>query len=170
LVRRLELDRLACSASSICRAHGSCVAAVNSGHHVANTEPSLSQAPCVLIVDHDEDTREMYRVVLDAQGFRVLGAHGPMEALSAVAECVPDVIVAEVSIPQAEAIDLLVRFQTSPLTAGIPVIVLTGWTDAPTHERAARAGAAAILTKPCLPEALVSAIARVLEGTRGVES
>jgi two-component system cell cycle response regulator DivK len=124
----------------------------------------------VLIVDHDPDTREMYRVVLNARGFRVLDAHGATEALSAVAECVPDVIVAEVSIPQAEALDLLVRFRTEPRTAGIPVIVLTGWTDAPTHERATRAGAAAIVTKPCLPEALVMTIARVLGGTEGIGS
>ena len=125
---------------------------------------------CVLLVDDDPDTREMYRVVLTARGYRVLSAAGSVEALSQLAQCLPDVIVAEVSIPQGDAIDLIRRFRAEPRTARIPVIVLTAWTDAPTYERIRKAGAAAVEIKPCLPEALALRICKVIDESKEVPS
>ena len=112
----------------------------------------------------------MYGLVLAARGFRVLEAEGAADALSHLAACLPDIIVAEVSIPQADAIDLLLRLRAEPRTSRIPVIVLTAWTDLATRERATGAGASAVMIKPCLPDALAQMIWRVLDNVKGMQS
>src|SRR5262249_36775295 len=80
------------------------------------------------------------------------------EALSiAVAEPL-DAIVLDVLMPGMDGWEVCRRVKNDPRTSGVPVIMLTSLDRDETNERAQRAGAAAVLTKPCPVERLALAI------------
>jgi len=109
---------------------------------------------CVLLVDDDPDTREMYALALTTSQFEVIQAADGQTALAAAAEFLPDVVVTDLSGPNLDGFELLEWLNARPETARISPIVLTGWTDERTRARALAADAQFIL-KPCLPETLV---------------
>jgi two-component system, cell cycle response regulator DivK len=130
-----------------------------------NCGTAASLSVSVLIVDDSADTREMYECALASAGFRVLHADNGADGLSRAAEALPDVIVTDLSIPRIDGFELLARIQTDPGTQRIPVIVLSGRTDADASQRAIEAGAAAFLLKPCSPESLVDEVRRALSAS-----
>jgi two-component system, cell cycle response regulator DivK len=125
----------------------------------------LAQPPrnkfCVLLVDDDPDTREMYAVALTASQFEVMEAADGPTALGAASEFLPDVVVTDLSGPNLDGFELLEWFRARPETARVRAIILTGWTDETTRARAVAADAEFLL-KPCLPQTLVLQVFRAL--------
>jgi DNA-binding response OmpR family regulator len=117
---------------------------------------------CVLLVDGDARTREMYAIALTAAGFVVLHAGDGVEALRCASKSRPDVIATDVQIPGMDGMTLMSCLQGDVRTAGIPVIVVTA-----TREVASRVGTAvrpaAFLTKPCPPGVLVAEVSRLID-------
>jgi len=68
--------------------------------------------------------------------------------------------VTDLAIPAIDGFELLTRVRTNPRTERIPVIVLSGWADGATSQRAIAAGAVAFLTKPCSPDSLIAEVRR----------
>ncbi len=131
------------------------------------TAPKLlrpaDQTCLALLVDRDPDTRKMYAESLRLSGFtRIDEADDGRDALAKALERHPDVIVTETRLPGINGFDLctLVRRDTS--TSLIPIIFVTGDPLETDLKRARRAGADAVLTKPCLPEVLLGEIRRLL--------
>ena len=120
----------------------------------------------VLLVDDSADTREMYELVLSLEGFRVTHAEDGAAALDRLFAALPDVVVADVSIPNIDGIELLGRIRHDPRTAAIPVIVMSGWADPIVRRRATVAGATSFLLKPFSPDALVAEIQRTVATRR----
>jgi two-component system cell cycle response regulator DivK len=118
----------------------------------------LAQPPrnrfCVLLVDDDPDTREMYAMALKLSQFEVIEAADGHSALAAASEFLPDVVVTDLSGPNLDGFELLEWLRAHPETARIRALVLTGWADETTRGRALAAGAEFLL-KPCLPETLL---------------
>jgi len=82
----------------------------------------------ILIVDDDQRFRHAARALLEAQGFEVVGeAQDGQEGLAAAAELHPEVVLLDVSLPDADGLDLAERFGTKD---GAPQIVLTSTRDA----------------------------------------
>jgi len=121
----------------------------------------------VLIVEDYQDTREMYARYLRFSGFEVREARNGAEALRKAAGEHPDVIVMDLALPRMDGWEATRRLKAEPATRGIPVIALTGHAHADREQEARKAGCDAFLTKPCLPDALVKEIHRVLGGRRG---
>lgn len=118
----------------------------------------------ILIVDDTADTREMYSLYFRANGFTVLTADDGEAGLNAAATQRPDVIVMDVSMPRMDGITAIRRLKADQRSRSIPVILLTGYPERAIREGGLEAGAAAFLTKPCLPEDLEANVRRVLEG------
>ena len=121
-----------------------------------------AQLPAALLIDDHDDTREMYRLALSDAGFRVFEAGNGLDGAVCASDALPDVIVTELAMPCLDGFELIARLHHDVRTTEIPVIVLSAWADAITRERARTSGAAAFLLKPCLPDALLSAIDRTL--------
>jgi DNA-binding NarL/FixJ family response regulator len=82
----------------------------------------------ILIVDDDQRFRHAARALLEAQGFEVVGeAQDGKEALAASADLDPEVVLLDVSLPDADGLELAERFATKD---GAPQIVLTSTRDA----------------------------------------
>ena len=119
-------------------------------------------APLVLLVDDAEDNREVYAQFLQFAGFRVEFAVDGVEAIEKAASLRPDVIVMDLSLPRMDGWEATRRIKSDPGTRDIPVIALTGHAVSESKRKAQEVGCAGYLTKPCLPDVLVSEIRRLV--------
>jgi CheY-like chemotaxis protein len=115
----------------------------------------------ILLVDDHADTRAMYGTFLERAGFVVAEARDGREALDKATSAPPDVIVTDLSLPVMDGFELCDRLRRQSRTAGVPVVALTGLTEPETVQRAQSLGVASVLTKPCMPDALVAEVERV---------
>jgi two-component system phosphate regulon response regulator PhoB len=105
----------------------------------------------ILVVDDDEDTRELYVATFEATGFKVRAAASIADALVVLRETTPDVLVADYSLPDGTGSALL-----DLCAAARPrlCVLVTGF-----HEREVTAGGFdLVLTKPVDFRTLVEAV------------
>jgi two-component system cell cycle response regulator DivK len=116
----------------------------------------------VLIVDDDEDSREMYSLALSRMGFQTCAAANAVDAFAKACAVRPDAIVSDFRLPGLSGVDLarLLRGDTRTQDAGI--IVLTGYTAEGARQQATQAGCDRFLIKPCAPEALANELQDLL--------
>lgn len=129
----------------------------------ASTFSPDSTAPFVLVVEDYQDAREMYVEYLKFSGFRVAEARNGLEALERAQTLLPDIILMDLALPRMDGWEATRRLKADTRTKDIPVVALTGHALAGHAEGARQAGCDAFVTKPCLPDALVAEINRVLE-------
>jgi len=128
------------------------------------TEP---KRPLVLVVEDYQDAREMYAAYLQFAGFRVAEATNGLEAIEQSLELRPDIILMDLALPKVDGWEATRRLKEDERTRHIPIVALTGHALAGHAEGARQAGCDAFVTKPCLPDALVAEIRRML-AARGV--
>lgn len=109
-------------------------------------EPGAAHREVVLAED-SLATREVLRVLLEEQGFRVRLAADGEEALARLRERAPDVLVTDVNMPRRDGLSLTRAVRADPALAGLPVILLTSQDDDATRAAGAQAGADAHLVK-----------------------
>lgn len=122
--------------------------------------------PLVLLVDDDDDTREMYTLNLAMTRIRTEGARNAEEAWRQIEAKIPDLVVTDVMLPRSSGLELCRRIKQDERTSRIPVIALTGRTVDHDTMVAVAAGCESVLTKPCPPDELRREIQRVLRRTR----
>jgi two-component system, cell cycle response regulator DivK len=120
------------------------------------------EAPLVLLVEDDRDTREMYSEYLSYSGLRVAEAPSGFRALDCVREQTPDVVVTDIAMPGMDGLELSRRLRAEPPMRDVPIIAVSGH---PTP-RARDAGCNLMLEKPCTPDELLHAIEDVLGRSR----
>jgi two-component system phosphate regulon response regulator PhoB len=122
-----------------------------------------SVRPLVLLVDGHDDTLALFAIALSAMGFNVTATEDGAEAFRRACQLHPDIIVTELTLRHASAWDLLGQLKRDPRTRDIPVVLLTSDAEEVTRARAMRAGARALLVKPCPPNQLVIELRDLLE-------
>jgi len=115
-------------------------------------------APTVLVVDDDDDARELSARVLRAEGYRVLEAAGGDEGLRLAREHLPDLIVLDLVMPGMDGWEVLSVLKDNEETRNIPV-VLQSMLDA--RDQAHERGAAAFLDKPVNKRRLAATLERL---------
>ena len=124
--------------------------------------------PLVLMVEDDQDTRDMYALFMEFSGLRVLTAGNVDAAVHLAVEHQPDVVVTDFLLGGAgTGADLCRRLHEDERTAHIPAVLVTGSARKSDTEDALRAGCAEIRIKPYLPDALLNDIQRIVTGRRG---
>ena len=115
----------------------------------------------VLVVDDDDDTRELVRTILEYAGALVTVAAGAPAALEVVARLSPDVILSDIAMPGADGYALLrqVRASTPEQAPRIPAIAVTAHGRVHGPERTRAAGFDAHLRKPIDPWELCRTVA-----------
>src|SRR5262249_45202406 len=102
----------------------------------------------------------MYAEFLELAGYQVSQARNGSEALRKADELVPDVILMDLSLPDMDGSDVIRRLRATSRTRSIPVVVVTG--HSPENLEAEFLEYDGFVTKPCPPDALVAAVARLL--------
>lgn len=120
--------------------------------------------PLVLIVEGHEDTRSMYALALSAMGFDVVAAQDGTEAFRRAWEIHPDVIVADLPMPNCDGWRFLHDLKENPRTRDVPVVALSGYVQQSARQSADQNGFAAFFAKPCLPDELAAGLREVLGG------
>jgi two-component system cell cycle response regulator DivK len=130
----------------------------------------------VLVVEDYQDAREMYAAYLQFSGYRVAEATNGLEAIEKTIELMPDIILMDLALPKIDGWEATKRLKSDERTRHIPIVALTGHALAGFADGAREAGCDSFVTKPCLPDALVAEIQRMLEmrrapdaGKRGAE-
>ena len=121
-----------------------------------------SHKPLVLVVEDYQDAREMYSAYLQFSGYRVAEASNGIEAIEKTRELMPDIILMDLALPKKDGWEATQELKADARTQHIPIIALTGHALTGHSERARQAGCDAFVTKPCLPDALVAEIQRML--------
>jgi two-component system cell cycle response regulator DivK len=116
----------------------------------------------VLVVEDYQDAREMYTAYLQFSGYRVAEATDGFEAVEKSIELLPDIILMDLALPRMDGWEATRRLKSDERTKDIPIVALTGHALAGFAEGARLAGCDAFVTKPCLPDALVAEIQRML--------
>jgi len=125
------------------------------------------EQPLVLVVEDYQDAREMYAAYLQFSGFEVAEAGNGIEAIDKTHELMPDIVLMDLALPRMDGWEATKRLKSDPRTRHIPIVALTGHALAGHAEGARQAGCDAFVTKPCLPDALVVQIKRLLETHQG---
>ncbi|MBD1864887.1 response regulator [Trichocoleus sp. FACHB-46] len=115
----------------------------------------------ILLVDDEPDTREFEAFVLEQSGARVTAVASGLEALQALDQSTPDVLVSDIGMAEMDGYMLLQQIRSRPSHQGgmIPAIALTAYATEMDQQQALRAGFQTHITKPVEPEVLVRAIA-----------
>jgi len=121
----------------------------------------MAASRSVLVIEDDQDTRDLYVTVLSISGFTVQTARTGMEGFTRACESRPGVILTDLGLPTIDGWELVRRLKADARTADIPVIVITGRTTSELDEMASSLGTR-VLLKPCPPDMLVSEVERVL--------
>ena len=122
--------------------------------------PSLTGLE-VLLVEDENDVREVLTIVLQRCGATVRAASSAREALDMIDKTQPDVLVTDIAMPIEDGYDLLkkIRALDNSRAAKIPAVALTGYAGSEDRKRAMAAGFQMHLPKPVDPEQLAAAVA-----------
>jgi len=115
----------------------------------------------VLVVDDEEDTRDLLRAVLERCGSEVVTAGSAREALEALEKSKPDVLVSDIGMPEEDGYALIGKVRSlSPERGGkVPAIALTAYARVEDRVRVLVAGFQVHLPKPIEPIELVAIVA-----------
>ena len=118
----------------------------------------------ILVVDDDRDTREMLRFILEQDAAQVIAASSVAEALESYKISRPDVIVADIAMPEYNGYALIaqIRAHDKELGRSTPAIALTAYTSPADEATALAAGFQKYLSKPFEPAKIIEAIRSTL--------
>ena len=116
----------------------------------------------LLIVDDEPKLLRAVAVDLQGEGYDVATARSGTEALVAVAQRLPDLIVSDIRMPGMDGYELARRLRHNQSTALIPIVFLTAKDQTKDRIEGFRNGVDAYLTKPFEPDELVAVIASIL--------
>jgi CheY-like chemotaxis protein/anti-sigma regulatory factor (Ser/Thr protein kinase) len=119
----------------------------------------------ILLVDDEPDTREFQAFLLEQSGAKVTAVASGLEALQALEQSIPDLLVSDIGMPQMDGYMLIEQIRSRPLQQGgmIPAIALTAYAAEIDQHRALQVGFQTHITKPVEPEVLVRAITVLLQ-------
>ncbi|MBK8208864.1 MAG: phosphate regulon transcriptional regulator PhoB [Rhodospirillales bacterium] len=126
----------------------------------------MTSKPRVLIVEDEDAQAEVLRYNFDREGFEVAVAVDGEEAMLAVEEQQPDLILLDWMLPGTSGITVCQRLRSRPETRAVPIIMLTARGEEGDRVRGLESGADDYVVKPFLPSELVARVRAVLRRTR----
>ncbi len=114
-------------------------------------------APLVLVIEDDADAREMYQVLLDGSGFRVVSASNGLDGIDRARALHPQLILMDLSLPAVDGLEASRRLKAEAATRDIPIVALSG---NPIDDPGGQRMFVATLLKPCLPDDLLAEVRR----------
>jgi CheY-like chemotaxis protein len=104
----------------------------------------------ILVVDDDEEVREVLVAVLQTAGFTVIAVGLTEDALEVLRANPPDLIVLDLVMPRGtmQGMEFLAAVREVEAWKAIPVIILSAYGDVVNRDITTRLGAAAVLSKP----------------------
>ncbi|MBN1140373.1 MAG: response regulator [Deltaproteobacteria bacterium] len=116
----------------------------------------------ILIVEDETHLLKLETVLLAAKGYQVMGVGDGLEALGAIKEFRPDLVLLDIMLPGIDGFEVCRRIRGDSETRAIPVVMLTAKGSSADFCRGKEAGADRYLTKPFKTSAVVEAVQNCL--------
>jgi CheY-like chemotaxis protein len=116
-----------------------------------------------MLVEDDDDTREVVAATLDRYGASVIEAASAAEALRLLVTEKPDVLVTDIGMPDMDGYQLLAKIRSEYWKRDLPAVALTAFASPDDRQKALRAGFRAHLSKPISSDELIAAIGASLK-------
>ena len=114
--------------------------------------------PYILVVDDNKITTKLLHRFLDANGYETEEAYDGLECLEKVAVRHPDAIVLDVMMPRLDGYQTVAKLKENPVTASIPVVIVTALNDVKNQLKAIESGSDDFLNKPIEEKLLVAKV------------
>ena len=130
----------------------------------------------ILVVEDEEDIRELVRFNLGKEGFQVRAVASGEEGLAAVEFRSPDLLLLDLMLPGIDGLTVCRRIKGNAKTRSVPIVILTAKGEEADVVAGLNLGADDYITKPFSPSVLVARVKAVLrrgevdEGAKGDEA
>ena len=122
----------------------------------------MNNPPRILVVDDNATNRDIITTRLETHGYETLQAADGEEALAAVKQHRPDLVLLDVMMPKVDGIEACRRLKGDATLPFLPIILVTAKVDSKDIVAGLDAGADEYLTKPVDQAALVARVRSVL--------
>jgi chemosensory pili system protein ChpA (sensor histidine kinase/response regulator) len=119
----------------------------------------VAHEPTVMVVDDSLTVRKITSRMLEREGYRVLLAKDGVDAIEALIENIPDVILSDIEMPRMDGFDLVRNIRADIRLRDVPVIMITSRLADKHRDYAMEIGANHYLGKPYQEEELLGLIA-----------
>ena len=117
----------------------------------------------ILLVEDDRAVAEMYRLKLRRDGFAVQIAEDGERAIDLARRQTPDLVLLDVRLPKRDGLQVLDEMRRDPSTSGVPIVVLSNYSEDLVVQRSLALGATEYLVKAhTTPEMLSASLRRWL--------
>jgi two-component system, chemotaxis family, chemotaxis protein CheY len=116
----------------------------------------------ILVVDDSQSLRNLVKLILENEGFRILLAENGKEALEKMTSNEIQLLVTDLHMPVMDGMELVRNVRKSEAYRYIPILILTTETNSQIKIKAKELGATGWITKPFDNEKLIKVIKRVL--------
>ena len=113
---------------------------------------------CILVVEDQEDNRQILRDLLGNAGYELTEAENGEEAIAAVAKRRPDLILMDIQLPVMDGYAATRRIRTNPGLKSVPIIAVTSYALAGDEDKARAAGCDGYVSKPYSPRDLLAKV------------
>jgi CheY-like chemotaxis protein len=125
---------------------------------------------CVLVVDDELDSREFTAFALTEAGASVTSVASAAEALRAIAQSIPDVVVSDIGMPDMDGYSLMQQIRAQLPAAQVLAVALTAYAGEFDRAAALAAGFQQHISKPVEPQRLVSTISTLYNKAANLEA
>jgi two-component system nitrogen regulation response regulator NtrX len=134
----------------------------------SNPPPGAPAPPTVLVVDDEKNIRRTLQLVLEGEGYRVLGAETAGQALAVLAspETPVDLVVLDVQLPDMSGLDALAKVRGDEATRDLPIIVISGHATVIDAVQAIKLGASDFFEKPLARERVLVSVRNVIDAAK----
>ena len=113
---------------------------------------------CILVVEDQEDNRQILRDLLTSGGFDMIEAENGEDAIATAVAKRPDLILMDIQLPILDGYEATRRIKANPDLKSIPIIVVTSYALSGDEEKARLAGCDDYVAKPFSPRSLLAKI------------
>jgi two-component system cell cycle response regulator DivK len=113
---------------------------------------------CILVVEDQEDNRQILRDLLTSGGFDMIEAENGADAITAAEANRPDLILMDIQLPILDGYEATRRIKANPDLKSIPIIVVTSYALSGDEDKARLAGCDDYVAKPFSPRDLLAKI------------
>jgi len=117
--------------------------------------------PKILVIEDDLDLSQLLKRFLTKNGYDVTIAHNGKKGLEAIQEMRPDLVLCDFRLGDLDGAQIIQR--AKDIVPGLPIIIITGYSDIRVAVHVMKIGAVDYITKPLIPDEILITIRKVLE-------
>jgi len=118
----------------------------------------------VLVIEDEYDSMEVVQGLLEHRGIPSVGVSNGEDALNAINNFQPTLIIVDLALPGLNGWELLKRFRANPALTQVPLVAMTAYHTAELAEQAIEAGFSAYFAKPLDATSFVRELENIVNG------